>query len=224
MARTVLTKLILLGLLAALCVGGCGIYSFSGSSLPSHIKTIAVPIMENKTLDYEVANETTEAITQRFIQDNRLKVVGESRADCVLEGQITSYENKVYNYSADQKPQEYIVVIRVSATLRDAVKNREIWKEDGITVSAIYSVVLGSTQQLQVKSAARQQGDPGPCRGHPCPYDGAMVMPPVRRPRTLTACFTDRAGRPSRDSLPGRAGGPPARRDPAARMRIGGPG
>jgi outer membrane lipopolysaccharide assembly protein LptE/RlpB len=144
-------------LLLPALVAGCGIYSFSGSSLPSHIKTIAVPIMENKTLDYQVANEATEAITQRFIQDNRLKVVGEGRADCVLEGEISSYENKVYNYSASQSPEDYIVVIRVAATLRDAVKNREIWKQDPITVSAVYSVVPGSAQELKTEADARRK-------------------------------------------------------------------
>lgn len=144
-------------ILMAILLAGCGIYSFSGSSLPSHIKTIAVPIMENKTLDYQVANEATEAITQRFIQDNRLKVAGEGRADCVLEGEITSYENKVYNYSASQSPEDYIVVIRVAATLRDAVKNREIWKQDPITVSAVYSVVPGSAQELKTEADARRK-------------------------------------------------------------------
>lgn len=144
-------------ILAAMLVGGCGLYSFSGSSLPSHIKTIAIPTMENKTLDYEVATETTEAITQRFIQDNRLKVVGESRADCVLVGQITSYENRVNNYSAAQQPEDYIVVMRVSLTLRDVVKNHEIWKEDPITVSAIYTVAPGSTQTLTTEVEARQK-------------------------------------------------------------------
>lgn len=122
------------------CAAGCGVYSFSGSSLPSHIKTIAVPIFDNESLEFAVANEATEGVTQRFLQDNRLKVVGEGRADCVLEGTVRGYENKVHNYSADQQPEDYIVVIRFAATLRDAVKNREIWKDEGITVSAVYSV------------------------------------------------------------------------------------
>lgn len=152
--RSILRRAAALPLLLA---AGCGIYSFSGSSLPSHIKTIAIPIMENKTLDFQVANEATDAITQRFIQDNRLKVVGEARADCVLDAQIRSYENKVYNYSASQTPEDYIVVIQVSAVLRDAVKNRELWKQDPITVSAVYSVVPGSTQELQDETSARRK-------------------------------------------------------------------
>lgn len=134
---------------------GCGLYSFSGSSLPPHIKTIAVPIFDNESQEFAVANEATEGVTQRFLQDNRLKVVGEGRADCVLEGTIRSYENKVYNYSADQQPEDYIVVIRFAAVLRDAVKNRELWKDEAISVSAVYSVASSAPGALADEPAAR---------------------------------------------------------------------
>jgi hypothetical protein len=138
-------------------LAGCGLYSFSGSSLPSHIKTIAVPIFRNETLEFDVANEVTASVTQRFIQDGRLKVVGESRADCILEGRITAYENKVHNYSANQSPEDYIVLLRIAAVLRDTVKNRDLWKEDQITVSAVYSVVAGEEQVLKDEKSARQK-------------------------------------------------------------------
>ncbi|MCK4303636.1 MAG: hypothetical protein KAY24_05300, partial [Candidatus Eisenbacteria sp.] len=34
---------------------GCP-YSFSGSSLPSHIRTIGIPVFENESLDATIAN------------------------------------------------------------------------------------------------------------------------------------------------------------------------
>jgi hypothetical protein len=141
----------------ALCFCGCGPYSFTGSSLPSHIKSVAVPIFENETLEYDVANQVTEAITQRFLADNRLKVVGETRADAVVEGRVTSYENKVNNYSADETPEDYIVVLRVAVTFRDAVKNRELWKSGDLVVSEVYSVVPGSDQTLTDEESARAE-------------------------------------------------------------------
>ena len=49
------------------------------------------------------------------------------------------------------------MVIRVAATLRDAVKNRELWKQDPITVSAVYSVVPGSAQELKDETGARRK-------------------------------------------------------------------
>ncbi len=139
----------------ALMASGCGIYSFSGSSLPSHIKTIAVPILRNETLEYDVANEITAAVTQRFIQDGRLKIVGEKRADCVLDARVIAYENKVHNYSADQSPEDYIVLLRVGATLHETAKNRDLWKDDQITVSAVYSVASGQDQPLTDEKSAR---------------------------------------------------------------------
>jgi hypothetical protein len=140
-------------------ISGCGIYSFSGNTLPSHIKTIAVPIFQNDSTDPQIGNEVTDAITQRFLSDNRLKIAGERRADAVLEGRITSYENKVYNYSAGQTPEDYIVVIRVAATLRDASKNKVIWKDEQMTISAVYSVLSNTAQPLKDESSARQKAE-----------------------------------------------------------------
>jgi hypothetical protein len=136
---------------------GCGVYSFSGSSLPSHIRTVAVPIFDNETLEFELANQVTDAITDRFIKDGRLKVTGETRADAVIEGRITSYENKVHNYTAGDVPVDYIVVLRVAVLFRDAVKNREIWKDEKLVVSAVYLASGGSGDGLNDEESARTQ-------------------------------------------------------------------
>lgn len=128
----------LAGIGLILCVSGCG-YSFSGSSLPSHIKTVAIPVLENQSLDYQVADEATEALVDRFIQDNRLKVVSLSDADSVLEGALTSYEDKVYSFDRDENPEQYIVVVKLALVFKDRVKNREIWKDENISASQVYS-------------------------------------------------------------------------------------
>ena len=85
MRRFRLTSLICIGLIFyAETLVGCG-YSFSGSSLPSHIKSVAIPVLENQSLDYQVADEVTQALVDRFISDNRLKITPISQADAVLE-------------------------------------------------------------------------------------------------------------------------------------------
>ncbi|UCE05762.1 MAG: hypothetical protein JSW07_19560, partial [bacterium] len=47
----------------------CGYYSFSGSSLPSHIRTIAVPMFENRTTEFGVREDITDALINEFTQD-----------------------------------------------------------------------------------------------------------------------------------------------------------
>ena len=44
----------------------------------------------------------------------------------------------------DQTPKDYIVVVTLAITLRDMVKNRELWKDDALTRTAIY--VPGAAQ------------------------------------------------------------------------------
>lgn len=124
---------------AALCwAAGCA-YSFSGSNLPGHIKTISVPVLANESFDYQVADEATQTLVDRFIQDNRLKIVPLSQADAVLEGSLASYENRVYSYDRNENPEQYIVIVKLSLTFKDRVKNNEIWKEEGLTGSQVYS-------------------------------------------------------------------------------------
>ena len=120
-----------------LLAAACG-YSFSGTSLPSHIRTIAVPEFGNESLDATIGSEATRGITERLVQDNRLKLARESNADCVLEGKVKSYERNVYSYTGDQTPEAYIVVVRVAIVLKDRVKNRDLWSDEALTASATF--------------------------------------------------------------------------------------
>lgn len=128
------------GALMILTIGlsGCP-YSFSGSSLPGHIQTIAVPSFANETLDATIAEEVTRAMSEAFLADNRLRVVREARADCVLEGTVSAYERRVYSYSADEEPEEYIVVVTLSVVLKDRVKNRDLWANEALQATETYS-------------------------------------------------------------------------------------
>jgi hypothetical protein len=57
----------------ALAAGGCS-YSPSPSLFPTHLKTLAVPILKNETTEPNLEQEVTQAIVDRFVQDNKLRV------------------------------------------------------------------------------------------------------------------------------------------------------
>jgi len=124
-----------LALLGALLAAGCT-YTFN-PSLPSYIKTLEIPTAQNQTLEVKLADELTTALTDRFVADGHLRVVQDD-ADAVLESDITGYENRVFGFNAQQQAQEYIVVITVSMSLRDRVKNKELWSEDKVRGTASY--------------------------------------------------------------------------------------
>ncbi|MCB9462778.1 MAG: hypothetical protein H6682_03725 [Candidatus Eisenbacteria bacterium] len=131
--------------ISLLLCAGC--YSFTGSNLPGHIKALAVPTVRNATLEPGVEQELTDQITERFISDGRLKIASERTAEAVFIGELTNYENKVNNYTASQEPIDYIVVLTLSAQMRDQVKNRDLWKEDRLVATAVYEPGAGETEE-----------------------------------------------------------------------------
>jgi outer membrane lipopolysaccharide assembly protein LptE/RlpB len=129
------------GLGAACLVGfaGCG-YSTAAVALPSHLHTIAIPQFENGTNEYTIEQDITTAVVDRFVADNHLKVVDERSADAVLRGRVTIYKNSVFGISPQNLAQEYRVTIAVSVTLKDQVKNRELWSDENLVKTANYYV------------------------------------------------------------------------------------
>jgi len=78
-----------LGLLAAaLLLAGCG-YSTRGS-LPDHIRTVAVPIFKNRTLEPGVETAITSGVVNAFSSGGRLRVVPAEEADALLEGEVVA--------------------------------------------------------------------------------------------------------------------------------------
>jgi len=126
--------------LAAFLAHGCG-YTTSTALLPTHLRTIAIPVFENATTEYTLEQEITTAVIQKFVDDNHLKVVDERSADAVLRGKVTVYKNAVFGFSPAAQAQEYRVTISCEVKLKDQVKNRELWSEPALIKTANYYVV-----------------------------------------------------------------------------------
>jgi hypothetical protein len=140
----------------ALSAGSCA-YSTSTALLPPHLKTIAIPVFENGTTEYSIEQEITQAVIDRFVQDNHLKVVGERSANAVLRGRVTQYRNAVFGFSAQEQASEYRVTIGVAVTMKDLVKNREMWKDDEMIKTTNYFVVDVPGQKAKTELDGRKE-------------------------------------------------------------------
>ena len=127
-------------LVTVLAAGGCA-YTPSPALLPSHLKTIAIPVFRNETTEYNLEQAITQAVIDRFVVDNHLRVVGEREANLLLRGSITHYKNSIFGFTTGDEATEYRVTISVSVLLKDQVKNREMWSEDDLIKTANYFVV-----------------------------------------------------------------------------------
>ena len=141
---------------AGLFLASCG-YTSSPALLPSHLKSVSIPTFENATTEYTLEQDITQAVIARFVRDNHLKVVGERGADSILRGRVVEYRNAVFGFNAAQNASEYRITIGVSVTMKDLVKNRELWKDDQLLKTHNYFVVDVPGQKAQTELDGRKE-------------------------------------------------------------------
>ncbi|MBN1575914.1 MAG: LptE family protein [Chitinispirillaceae bacterium] len=119
---------------------GCGIYTFSGSTLPSHLKTVDIPLLENRSMEPDIADEITQELNRRILADNLLRIVA-TEGDATISGSITSYLHEPYTFGAASTRQvsvdQYIVKITAQMKFLDKVKDVPLF-EGAITGEGIY--------------------------------------------------------------------------------------
>jgi len=140
-----LTFLALIFVSMSLCLGACGVYTFSPSALGG-LKNIAIPAFENNTPEYGLEDLITDGLSQEFVSDNTLKVVPENRADLILVGAISAYSHDPYTYDASETVQEYICRIRLDVKVKYANSEKILWEDANLADFGIYSVVDGQTR------------------------------------------------------------------------------
>ena len=88
--------------LALLCQG-CGIYSFSGASIPPEAKTVSVQYFPNQAqlINPTLSNDFTTALRDAMMNQTSLDMV-DSGGDLAFEGEITDYRTTPVAITAGQ--------------------------------------------------------------------------------------------------------------------------
>jgi outer membrane lipopolysaccharide assembly protein LptE/RlpB len=124
-------------LCSLLILSACGYHmAGTGSHLTPGMKSVFIPVFENKTMEPIVEEELTPAVIREFLHDGRIEVVDRSRADMVLEGSVVSYKETPISFDASQNVLEYRITITTHLIL---LENTPLWEKD-ITTSAEYAV------------------------------------------------------------------------------------
>jgi outer membrane lipopolysaccharide assembly protein LptE/RlpB len=134
---------------------GCA-YSFRNKSLPAYLKTLAIPVFTNNTVEFGVAEDITQSLVNGFLADRSMKIAAERDANAVLRGAVTAYKNQVFGYTSQERATQYEIVLTVSVSFRDMVKNRDIWKDDALTVRTTYNVVAVGALPAQTEADGRR--------------------------------------------------------------------
>jgi hypothetical protein len=112
-------------------LSGCCAYSFSGASVPKHIKSIAIP----QTLDRSGSGEPglgesfSAKLTQKFVDDNTLQITNKSNADANLSCIISSLNDAPSVVSAGENVTKRRITVTVQVTYKDMVKRKTVYEK-----------------------------------------------------------------------------------------------
>jgi len=100
-----ISRLHSLFLLSLVCMfaAGCGVYSFTGASIPPEAKTVSIQFFPNRAQLVEPTLSTlfTEALRDQFVNQTNLTMI-DRNGDMALEGEIVGYETRPMAIQGDQ--------------------------------------------------------------------------------------------------------------------------
>jgi len=124
--RTPLVALVTL--LTSVLVAACGVYSFSGASIPDHLQTVAIPIVEDRATGGPAGldQQLTDALVERFADRSRLSLTeDEEDADAVVRATIERYAIAPVSVAiGEQSGQSEAALNRVQLAVRVVIEDR----------------------------------------------------------------------------------------------------
>ena len=122
-------KLPFLSVVFLLTISSCVHYSMAGS-LPAHINSIAIPIVENQTVEFGMSESVTENLLVKFNEENILRVTDENQATSILRGTITRVTDAPYTFTKDEAVTEYRFTIHMNVEWYDVRDNKILIKKN----------------------------------------------------------------------------------------------
>ena len=116
-----------------------GCYSFTGTSLPVHLKTIAIPVFEDRSGAgiAQCRAELTGGLVNKIESQSLLRVTPSlARADALLEGAIISFSDAPSQLSsATERAMMNRVTLVVQVTMVDRVKKTALFTQSFVGFS-----------------------------------------------------------------------------------------
>jgi len=108
------------------------------------IQTIAVPIFTNRDFTRNVEFDLTRAVIQKIEANTPYKVVPRTRADTILEGEITAVSSTGLSYDRrTATPQEQVVSVNINFIWKDLRSGRIIVQRQNFETAAAFYPTLG---------------------------------------------------------------------------------
>ena len=108
-------------------------------SIPAHIKSISIPLVENQTSEFGISENITDYLVKEFYDSGILSIVDQENAHSILKGSITSVDEGPYTYNKKESVSEYRYKINIDIEWYD-VKNEKNLVEKNYSGFGAYGV------------------------------------------------------------------------------------
>jgi len=116
---------------ALVALQGC-VYSFTGASVPPHLKTVAIPLIDDQSGFGEAGlrEQFTTQLQQLFISDNSLEVADRAGADAILEGAIVSITDAPAVVSQGEQVTRRRITVSCRFSFQDMKLRKKMWDKN----------------------------------------------------------------------------------------------
>ncbi|MGQ9579092.1 MAG: LPS assembly lipoprotein LptE [Candidatus Aminicenantales bacterium] len=116
-----------------------------GTSLPSSVKKIYIPVFKNLTTRYELDLKLTQAVINELTTRGKLELVSQvEQADAVLLGEISSFQVNPIAFSGKDTADRYNITIVAKVSLLERAKQRVLYDHPSFIYIEEYEVPEGT--------------------------------------------------------------------------------
>lgn len=143
-----------------LFLGGCISYSFTGTSIPSDVRTIHIPFFPDQSQSGlgDLSDRLNRALINRFVNQSRLSLANDQgSSDAYVEGAIQSYTNRPFSVRGDEQADINEVQITIRATFQYQDDDEPLWDKN-FSGSATYNTIENPVDgEIEAAEEALQQ-------------------------------------------------------------------
>jgi hypothetical protein len=116
----------------------------TGSSLPSHIKNINIPMFKNRTTRFQLDLKMTQSVIDEIVSRGKVEIAGDAQsAQAILIGEIVTFNANPIGF-AGATADRYNITIVAKVVLRDLVNRRVVFSNPSYVYQGEYQVPEGS--------------------------------------------------------------------------------
>lgn len=134
----------------SLLISSCGIYSFSGASIPKEVKTISIDYIQNKAPNAysSIDNIFNQELRNKMSREAGLKIL-DSKGDYEIRGYISNFIITPQTPTTGSFSNKYRLDISVQIEFKDQVSEKKIqWTESFTNFELYENDISGKEDQL----------------------------------------------------------------------------